>query len=89
MTDYNASSIHILTPTEIPARFGWARVAELAQQYRRPEAWISRGLEACRRAGVADDYFVDRYLRREPIARHAGVDDAMRELLNEERGGHR
>lgn len=82
---YTATNIRILEPVEIPARFVWARVTELAERYRRPEAWIARGLEACRRAGVADDYFVTRYLRREPIARLPVVDEAMRDLLNEER----
>ena len=86
MSDYNASSIRILEPTEIIQRFTWARVAELAERYRKPAAWIERGLEACRRAGVGDDYFVQRYLQRLPVPRHEGVDAAMRELLTESVG---
>ena len=83
MSAYTAASIRILEPTEIIQRFTWARVAELAERYRKPADWIARGLEACRRAGVGDEYFVQRYLKREPIARHEGVDAAMRELLIE------
>ena len=83
---YTAASIRILDTAEINARFGWTRVAALAERYHRPTAWIARGLEACRRAGVNEDYFVARYLRREPIPCHAGVDAAMRELLTEARG---
>ena len=83
MSTYTASSIRVLEAVEITERFTWARVAALADQYRRPAAWIERGLEACRRAGIDDDYFVTRYLRREPIARHDGADAAMRELLTE------
>ena len=86
MSDYNASSIVILEPTEISQRFSWARVAELAERYRKPAQWVARGLEACRRAGVADDYFIARYLQRAPIERHEGVDAAMRELLTESVG---
>ena len=86
MTTYTASAIRILEPTEISQRFSWARVAELAERYRKPAAWIERGLEACRRAGVGDEYFVQRYLRREPVPRHEGVDAAMRELLTESVG---
>ena len=86
MSDYNAASIRILEPSEVAQRFGWAKVAELAERYRKPAAWIERGLEACRRAGVGDEYFVQRYLRREPVPRHEGVDAAMRELLTESVG---
>lgn len=82
---YTASNIRILEPTEISQRFNWAHVQALADEYRRPAAWIARGLEACRRAGVADDYFVGRYLRREPIPLDRRVDSAMRELATEAR----
>jgi hypothetical protein len=82
---YTASAIRILTADEVADRFSWARVAELAERYRKPAAWIERGLEACRRAGVGDEYFVDRYLKREPIARDDRVDEQMRELLIEAR----
>mgnify|MGYP003376510152 CR=1 FL=1 len=74
MTAYTAANIHILTPSEVASRFTWARAVELAERYRKPAAWIERGLEACRRAGVDGDYFIARYLQRAPIARHAGVD---------------
>ena len=82
---YNASSIRILEPTEISERFIWARVAELADRYRRPAQWISRGLEACRRAGIDDAYFVSRYLERADVPRHDGADQAMRDLVRGDR----
>ena len=85
MSDYTAASIRILEPTEITTRFTWSRVAALADEYRRPAAWIARGLEACRRAGVSEDYFIGRYLRREAIAKDEGVDQQMRELATEAR----
>lgn len=82
---YTAALIRILEPTEIASRFTWARVAALADEYRRPAAWIARGLEACRRAGVSEDYFIARYLRRESLPLDRRVDDAMRELAAEAR----
>ena len=85
MTDYTAASIRILEPAEVTTRFTWARVAALADEYRRPAAWIARGLEACRRAGVSEDYFIARYLRRESLPLDRRVDDAMRELAAEAR----
>ena len=84
---YTAALIRILEPTEIASRFTWARVAALADEYRRPAAWIARGLEACRRAGVDESYFIARYLRREAIAKDEGVDAAMREVAIEARQG--
>ena len=83
--DYTAANIHILEPNEVASRFSWAKVAALAERYHRSPDWIGRGLEACRRAGVDGDYFIDRYLRRLPIARNDLVDEAMRELLIEAR----
>jgi len=80
---YTASNIVILTTAEIADRFGWAKVAELAERYRRPEQWIARGLEACRRAGVDPDYFERRYLQRQDIPRNEQVDAAMREMAME------
>lgn len=77
---YTAANIRILDPAEIRARFFWAQAGELATQYRRPESWIRRGLLACEAAGVAHDYFIDRYLRRLPIPRDTAVESAFREL---------
>jgi hypothetical protein len=83
MNPYNADSIHILEPADITARFTWAKIGELAIRYNRSPAWIERGLEACRRAGIDDSYFVQRYLQRQPIPRHDGADAAMRDMLIE------
>lgn len=81
--EYTADSIRILDHSEATHRFAWLDVETLATHYRRPVAWISRGLEACRRAGVDRDYFVDRYLERRDVPRNPIVDTAFRELLNE------
>ncbi len=80
---YNAASIRILDGAEIVECFAWAEAAELAAQYRRPQRWIERGLEACQRAGVERSYFIDRFLKRLPVERDEVVDAAYRELLTE------
>jgi hypothetical protein len=85
MTAYTADSIRILTPVEADSRFGWMRVAALAAEFRKSAAWIERGLEACRRAGVDDDYFVRRYLKRESVARNDLADSAMRDIVRRDR----
>ncbi len=81
--EYTAESIRILDHSEAAQRFAWLDVETLATRYRRPAAWIARGLEACRRAGVDRQYFVDRYLEKRDVPRNPIVDEAFRELLNE------
>ena len=83
MSGYNAGSIRVLDGADIVERFAWAEAAELAAQYRRPQRWIERGLEACRRAGVDRSYFIDRFLKRLPVERNEIVDAAYRDLLAE------
>lgn len=84
MNDYTADNIVILPMAEVAERFSWAKVEQLAQQYNRPNSWIANGLKACERAGVPDDYFIDRYLRKQPIPMREDVNEAMRELWKEE-----
>ena len=81
--EYTADSIRILDHSEACQRFGWLDAETLAARYRRPAQWIARGLEACRRAGVDRQYFIDRYLEHKPVPRNELVDAAFRELLNE------
>lgn len=85
MTDpYNASSIHIASDEEILDRWDWAKVGHWAHQYRVPESWLSRALEACRRAGVDPSYLEARYLRQDPgVPLDEAVDAAMREIRDE------
>lgn len=80
---YTADSIRILDHSEAAVRFAWLDVETLAARYRRPRQWIARGLEACRRAGVDRQYFVDRYLEKRDVPRNPVVDAAFRELLSE------
>ena len=83
---YTAADIRVLSDQEVDVRFTWARVGALAEQYSRPTGWIARGLEACRRANVDPDYFIARYLERDTtMPFDCAVDEAMREILMEER----
>lgn len=83
---YTAANIQILDAGQIAHRWFWAEAGLLATQYRRPEEWIRRGLLACEVAGVSHDYFVDRYLRKQPVPLHSGVDSAMRALMDRANG---
>jgi hypothetical protein len=82
---YDASSIHILAPEQAQEQFFWAKAGALAAEYCRPSEWIERGLLACERVGVPHDYFIDRYLKKQPLPKHDGVDAAMRDLWIEQR----
>ena len=83
--EYDASSIIILEPEQAIERWFWAKAGALAIQYGRPEDWIARGLQACERAGIPHDFFIDKYLRKLPLPQHEGASAAMREILLEKR----
>lgn len=78
--DYTAANIRILDQGEIARRWNWANAAQLAEQFKRPQAWIEKGLRACEAVGVGHDYFVDRYLRKLSIQRNESVEAAYRDL---------
>lgn len=82
---YDASAITILESDQVLERFFWAKANTLAVTYRKPLEWIERGLQACERVRVPHDYFIDRYLKKQPIPKDQGVDAAMRDLLIEAR----
>jgi hypothetical protein len=82
--EYNADSIRILQPDEATQRFEWLRIQELAHEYNRSPKWIARGFEACWRAGVEKDYFIERYLNKnKDIPFNEVVNEAFMELLQE------
>lgn len=86
-TNYTADSIKVLTHEQTTARFEWLEAATLAAEYGRPLAYVKRGLEACNRAQVPHTYFVERYLRGDKsVPRHEGADEAMRDIIREQRG---
>lgn len=85
---YDASSIQVLDRDEVFSKFFWAKANDLSITYCRPLAWIERGLQACERACVPHDYFIDRYLKKQPISKHDGVDAAMRDIHIEGRQTH-
>jgi hypothetical protein len=78
---YDASTIKILSPDEVAEKFEWAKAGELAHKYKRDVNWIESGLEACRRAGISQDYFIGRYLEKdETIPKNTMVEQAYRDL---------
>ena len=87
MTDsYTAADIKIASDAEVLDRWDWARVAHWAHQYRVPESWLSRALDACRRAGVDPSYIEARYLRQDGSVgvMDEAVDAAMRDIRDED-----
>ena len=48
--------------------------AELAKDFEKDLGWIERGLDACERAGVSHQYFIDRYLLKKDIPLNVEVD---------------
>jgi hypothetical protein len=84
--NYNADSIKILTPDQASEKFGWVNEAELAKKYSRDPAWIANGLEACRRCGVEQDYFINRYLEADKtIPQKEWVSEVFIDLLKEQK----
>ena len=78
---YTAADIHIAKDADIIDRWDWARVGHWAHQYRVPDEWLSRAVEACRRAG-RDVAYIERQDASVPL--DEAVDAAMRELRDEE-----
>lgn len=77
---YDASSIRVLRDDEIADRFDWAKIGALASEFGVSEEWVRRGFAACREAGVPEQYFIERYLRKNPIPEHEGVTAAYKAL---------
>lgn len=84
--DYTAANITILGEQDVLSRFFWAKAGALSEQYHKPVEWIERGLLACERVRIPHDYFIDRYLRKLPIAKDEGMAAAFADILKEQRG---
>lgn len=81
---YNADSIRVLRPDEAEEKFEWMLIQNLAAEYKCSPKWIERGFESCWRSGVDKEYFIQRYLEKDPsVAPIAVVGEAFRELLLE------
>lgn len=82
---YDASSITILDDEQVCSRFVWAKAEVLAARFKRPVAWIQRGLEACDRIGMDHRFFIEKYLERKPLPKHEGLCAALLDILKETR----
>lgn len=60
--EYTAKNIRILSKSEAYQRMPWLKADELAARYGKDQGFVERGLEACRRANVGEEYFIKRYL---------------------------
>lgn len=83
--EYTANAIRVLKPEETIERFDWVRTGEWASGYPHvPAEFISRAIEACRRAGVDLEYIKHRYLDGDlSVPLNEAVDEQMRQILRE------
>lgn len=81
MSNYDASSIQI-KPHSTEAYY-WEKVGILARDFNRDSGWIERGLEACERAGVSHQYFIDRYLLKKDIPLNSEVNTESMKIQRE------
>ena len=81
MTEYNASSIRVLTAKEIQDNFDWNRAAQVAKDYQRPVEFINRGFEACRLAGLSPEWFINKYLEKEDVPDNEEFTEVYKDLL--------
>ncbi len=79
---YDASSIRIPTAQEAFEHMPWLLPETLAKEFNRDIAFIKRGLLACEKAGVANGYFIERYLRdNKAVPFNEAVDYQFRRIL--------
>jgi hypothetical protein len=83
---YTAASIRVLTEADVVERWDWAKINVLASQYGADPGFVGRAIEACNRAGVPIEHFVQRYLQGDRTApRRPALDEAMRQVALEDR----
>ena len=76
--EYNASSIKIKTVMDD----GWFRIKDVAEKHGLDMKHVSRAYEACSLAGVSFDYYVNRYVLKQPVPFNPLVDEIMRDILD-------
>ncbi|CDT98133.1 conserved hypothetical protein [Vibrio coralliirubri] len=83
--EYNAGSIKVLRPEEVK-QFDWVLLSDLAEQYKQPTEWLQRGFEASRRLNLDPrEYFVPRYVFKEPVKPYPEFAEVFKEVMREYR----
>ncbi|MEZ8503439.1 hypothetical protein AB6D08_19195 [Vibrio splendidus] len=83
--EYNAGSIKVLRPEEVK-QFDWVLLSDLAEQYKQPTEWLQRGFEASRRLNLNPrEYFVPRYVFKEPVKPCPEFAEVFKEVMREHR----
>ena len=65
---YDASAIKVLSDEEIIEQMPWVLLDSLANQYKKPRVFIETGLEICSILEISPNYFIDKYLKKIPVA---------------------
>lgn len=84
-TKYDASSIRILSRSEIEDKFDWTLINRLAEEHKIPLETLETGLEVSRRMNISHDYFIDRYVYKKPVERNKEFEEVYMDLLKEKR----
>lgn len=82
---YDENSIRVMSADEIEQCFDWLRLANLAKEHHLPVDWVRRGFEACWRAGIAPDYFINKYIFKKDVTMVPEFESVFREIVNEAR----
>lgn len=76
---YDASSIQIKHAHE----FDYHQIEAMVAKYARSIDFIRRGFESCRLAGVDPDYFISKYLKKDPLPEIPEVTEINKSLQTE------
>ena len=64
---YDSGDIKVLKEEDAGERFLWKKAEALSGKYNVPVSCVQRGLETSERLGMTEDYYVNRYLRKEDV----------------------
>ena len=81
---YDASSIRVLSDDEIQ-EFDWYRAETLASEHGLPVSWVKRGFEVSHRLGMTSEYFENKYIHKQSVAKIPEFEAVFIEVLREDR----
>ncbi|WP_257283472.1 hypothetical protein [Endozoicomonas sp. SESOKO1] len=85
MTDYNASSIKILSEKDIQSKFLWKKAQSLAEEYSVPIEILNRAAEASMLLGMDLSYYEQKYLLKEPVETNSEFTEVYTDLMRQRR----
>ena len=81
MSSYTSRNIKVLNQKEIESKMIWIKAQSLADQYHSPLSFIQRSLEALELSGANLEWFISKYLEKDPeMPRNKDFEAISREL---------